>query len=117
MKYIERSYESYHHNSFKNHHDASQKQNQTRYSRGTVWLCGGKNAKSTFLRTIIKRALEVRKEICASLTPPRYLTECDMKETTTNTAEDRWERSASDLKHALGTGSSNADWLENQLMS
>ena len=50
---------------FKNHNDASQKQNQTRNSRGTMWVCEGKyttNAIST-LRIIIDRALEVHKEV------------------------------------------------------
>ena len=51
-------YESYHQNSFKNHHDASQKQNQTRYSRINGFV-KGKDTKNTIFipLTINERAL------------------------------------------------------------
>ena len=47
----------------KTHHDVSQKQNQTRNSRGTVLLCGGKKYHKCN-RNIMERALEVQKEVC-----------------------------------------------------
>ena len=62
----------------------SQKQNQTRNSKGTVWLCEGKRYKNAIyiLHTKIEQAVEVKKRyICASLTslttPRNDLTEYD----------------------------------------
>ena len=45
------------------HHVVSQKQNETRNSRGTVLLCGGKKYHK-YNRNIMERALKVQKEVC-----------------------------------------------------
>ena len=78
----------------KNLSKVSQTENQT----------GTREEQNSFVEGIIDR----KRHTCALLNTLRHLKEYDMMRHPTNTVEDRWKRSTSDRKYALGTHNSNA---------
>ena len=113
----EQFYESYHHHTSKNDHDVSRKQNQTKNSRGTVRREKVQQVQSLFLNYDWTSPGSTKKDISVLHWLHRGIWQNTTRwDNHTNTFEDRWKRSKSNLKHVLGTDSSNASWWKNQLI-
>ena len=100
------------------HHDASQKQNQTRNSRGTLCREEVQQMQSTLLNYdwTSSGSTKSGKPVLDWLYGGIWQSTTWWDNQTTNTVEDRWKRSMIDQKHVLGTDSSNAGWWRNQLI-